>query len=86
MWYIYCVCIGEANYLRYVLTNGFTAAIVDEKNKFGGFLKNYWAVFDKNLQKKTSRKLTKIVQVAGPAFLKRRCFDEQKLHHHHFSL
>ena len=27
MWYIYYVCIGEANYLRYVLTNGFTAAI-----------------------------------------------------------
>jgi hypothetical protein len=28
MRHIYCVCIGEANYLWLVLANGFTAAIV----------------------------------------------------------
>ena len=28
MRHIYCVCIGEANYLWLVLTNGFTAAVV----------------------------------------------------------
>jgi len=28
MRHIYCVCIGEANYLWIVLTNGFTAAEV----------------------------------------------------------
>ena len=27
MWYIYCFYIGEANYLRHVLSNAFTAAI-----------------------------------------------------------
>ena len=28
MRHIYCVCIGQANYLWLVLTNGFTAAVV----------------------------------------------------------
>jgi len=49
MRHIYCVCIGEANYLWLVLANGFTAAIVTigELAKGKGLLvMRSWVIYD----------------------------------------